>query len=294
MKLKRSPLKNTSPFGPNSDRTQIFTPREIVSGFIEIPPKANPLESAWHASAIALDTERVRVVQCVADGGIYFIAADAGDFVNHPDAITQLAAALPCNPGHKGDGAYFVDVSRGIIAVVIKSEKMLRCYVGEHTETTCFAEGFLHYWPSDEEAQSWVGYRQYESYHARKLTQKIVLVGMLAATVLVATSLGLTAAANMLTRRHANSLNAIRDAQQSTLSLLNTKSPDAYREYRELSTKLLNIGGTLIKFESKDGKSNWDAEVPAVVADISNLGADTKIKITDGRVTVSKFSGEIK
>jgi len=294
MKLKKSAIKHASPFGPNSDRTQIFTPREIVSGFIEIPPKASPLEAAWHASAIALDTERVRVVQHEAEGGIYFIAADASDFVNHPDATTQLAAALPGHPGHKGDGAYFVDVSRGIIAVVIKSEKMLRCYVGEHTETTLFAEGYDHYWPTEDDARSWVGYRQYESYHARKLTQKLVVFGMLAATMLVVTSLGLTAATNMLAQRHTNSLNAIRDAQQITLAQLNTKSPDAYREYRELSTKLLNIGGTLIKFESKDGKSNWDAEVPAVVADISNLGPDTKIKISDGRVTVSKYTGEIK
>lgn len=280
-------LQSTSlPFGDSDDDAQVYTPREFVSGFISPPRGANPLEAAWHAAAVALETERIRVVQHEADGGIYFMAADAGDFVNHPNAMTPLASAMPGAAGHKGDGAYFVDLGSGVVAVVVKKELSLRCYVGERSEAMRFADGCTCYWPN--EAESWVGFRQLESRHARHLAKMAVLVGMVLTGIFIVLSVVASGASEMLLHRKEVALDNIRAEQQKTASQFNVEHADAYADYRKLATPIVALGGKLVHFESTGEKNTWNAEFPSWTSDLSALGTGFKSRIENAHVIVNK------
>lgn len=291
MKSSVLPLKHllqstTLPFGDNDDDVQVYTPREFVSGFISPPRGANPLEAAWHAAAVALETERIRVVQHEADGGIYFLAADAGDFVNHPNAMTPLSSAMPGAAGHKGDGAYFADLGSGVVAVVVKKELSLRCYVGERSEAIRFADGCTSYWPN--ESESWVGFRQLESRHARHLAKMAVLLGMGLTGIFIVLSVIASGASEMLSHRKEAALDGIRAEQKRTASQFNVEHADAYADYRKLATHIVTLGGKLAHFESTGERNSWEAEFPSWVSDLSTLGTGFKTKIENARVIVNK------
>lgn len=284
--LKRL-LRGTSlPFGSRDDNAQPYTPREFVSGFIEPPRGVKPLEAAWHAAAVALETERVRLVQREADGGLYFLAANSGDFVSHPNAVTPLAAAIPGSPWHQGDGAYFSDLGSGLVAVVVKAPKSLKCYVGGRDEALLFAQGHAAHWP--QEGAPWVGFRQYESRQARRLAHWAIVSGMALAAAFIAVTVLAAATAATLTHRKDAAIERVRAEQQRTAGQLGARPQDAYAEYRKLSGAVVTLGGRLIRFESAQGVSSWEAEFPSWVSDLSSLGAGFKARTENGRVLVSK------
>lgn len=274
------------PFGDNDEGAQVFTPREFVSGFIAPPRGTKPLEAAWHAAAVALDSERIRMVHHEADGGIYFLAADAGDFVSHPNAMTPLASAMPGSPGHKGDGAYFVELGSGIVGVAVKDPEGLRCYVGERGDALRFAGEQALYWPND--CELWTGYRQYESRHARRLANASILVGMVLTAFFLALSVLASAASETLSHRKEASLNSIRAEQREAVSQFSAEHPDAYVEYRNLAVPVVAMGGKLTRFESGGGNTTWEAEFPSWVDDLSALGGGVKARMGNSRVIVSK------
>lgn len=283
----KSLIQSTSlPFGDVDEDAQIYTPKEFVSGFVAPPRGVQRLEAAWHAAAVALETERVRVVQHEADDGIYFLAAAAGDFVSHPNARTPLAAALPGAPGHKGDGAYFVDLGSGIVGVVVKGPQSLKCYVGERGEATQFADGLAHYWP--RECETWVGFRQYESRHARRLAQTAIIVGMALTAILLGLSVMASAASEMFSHRKDTAIEVIRTEQQRTSAQLGAQPVDAYQEYRKLAGPVVKMGGKLNRFESAGGATAFEAEFPSWVSDLSALGGGVKTRVEDARVLASK------
>lgn len=264
---------------------QIFTPRTFVTGFIMQPPGVNPMEAAWHAAAVGLDTEHVRLITREADGGIYFLAAGANEFSSRPNAMTPLASALPGDPGHQGDGAYFASLGSGIVAVVIKEPTSLRCYVGEQSESLRFAGGLPQYWPT--ECADWVGFRQYESKYAQHIAKFTIFTGMGLAAVFIALSLLASASTAMLKHRKEIALDFIRSEQQNAANQLNAGFVDDYRSYRAKAADVIALGGVLTRFESVEGKTNWEAEFPAWVSDVSSLGGETS-RAEKNKVIVSK------
>lgn len=285
-KLRRLIRATSLPFGGDNEGAQVFTPAGIVSGFIAPPRGASPLEAAWHAAAVALDSERIRLVHREADGGIYFLAADSGDFVGHPNAMTPLASALPGAAGHKGDGAYLIDIGSGLVGVAVKEPRSLRCYVGERNDALRFAGESAAYWP--EEGGLWTGFRQYESWHARRLANRAILIGMTLAAVFLAISIFASAAAESLAHQRGAAIDRIRAEQQATALRFGSERPDAYAEYRKLAVPVVTMGGQLTRFESAGGKTTWEAEFPSWVEDLSSLGSGLKTKMGKSRVIVSK------
>jgi hypothetical protein len=289
MKLRTSSDSNKTGTGGasfNDEDVQIFTPKEFVAGFIAHPKGTNAIEAAWHAAAVALETERIRFVQHEADGGIYFLAADAADFVTHPNAMTPLAAAIPGAAGHQGDGAYLVELGNGLFAVVVKGPLSLSCYIGEKPEAMKFAEGLELHFPIH--CELWTGYRQYESRSARKFAKGVVFFGMALTVIFLGMSIAASAGAEFFSHRKDAAINSIRNAQQSTVAQFSTQFPDSYADYRKLTISIVALGGRLIRFEANDGVSTWEAEFPSWVSDLSSLGAGIKTRIENSHVIVSK------
>lgn len=280
-------LNSNLPFDINQE-AQIFTPREFVSGFIEIPKHAKPLEAAWHAAAVALETERIRIIHCITDNGIYFIAADAADFANHPNAMTPLAAALPCISGHKGDGAYFIEMWSGIVAVIIKGQGSLQSYVGEREEVIRFAEGQTKYWPSVTECELWVGYTQFESRHARRISSLSILLGMVLTGIFILITVAASVASGFVTHRKEVALDSIRAEQLATAAQLGGLPSDAYFEYRKLAQPIVSLGGKLTHFDSSNNTTHFKAEFPLWITELGALGDGIQTRPEGDHIMVSK------
>lgn len=269
---------------------QIYTPRELVSGYIKSAPGLNPLEAVWHTASATLESERIRLVHRLADNGIYFIAADAADFAGHPDSKSPLSAALPGAEGHQGDGAYFADIGAGTIAVVIKDANSLRCYVGDRAEVAQFANGYTAFWPDSLECDSWVGFRHLESRHAQRLATVFVAV----CAVLTALFLMIAIAASwryaVVSTRTDTAVNEIRAKEQKVAGELNAVQPDAFADYRSLLAPVLEKGGRLIHFESTVEKIKFETQFPSWVSstDLGALGPNLSSKVEGDHIVVSK------
>lgn len=269
------------------DTVTEFTPRGFVSGFITPPSGVKPLEAIFHSAAVALETERIRVVYHETQDGVYFLAADANDFINNPNAKTALAAALPSAVGHQGDGAYFIELGSGIVAVVLKNELSLQSYIGERSDAIRFAGANTIYWPT--ESESWTGLAQFESRQARRIAKISIIMGMTITALCLGGNMAATAATAFFSNQKEATIQHIRTQQQNAVSQLNApNTTDAYAEYRKLSSMVVSMDGKLIRFESNNGVTTWDAEFPAWVSDLSKFGPNIKMKSANGQVAASK------
>ena len=265
---------------------QIFTPKELVSGFIDAPRNASSIEAAWHAAAVALDTERVRLVHHEADGGVYFLAADASDFADFPNAITPLAAALPGAEGHKGDGAYFIDLAAGIVGVVLKGPKLLKCFVGDRNQAIQFAGELTQFWPT--ECEAWVGYRQLESRNTNRLAKIAIFAGIGITSIFIGATIFISWKSASLLSKHDDSLMSIHAEQQKIVDELSAHQPEAFTEYRKVANAISKKGGVLIHIESTGNKSSFDAQFPLWASDLNTLGQGLTTKIEDNHIIVSR------
>lgn len=282
-------LHSDLPFDKNNEDVQIYTPREFVSGFIPLPRFAKPLEAAWHAAAVALETERIRIIHCVADNGIYFIAADAAMFASHPNAMTPLSAVLPTANGYKGDGAYLIEMGSGLVAVIIKEQAKLQSYIGERVNAIRFAGDRQQYWPT--ECELWVGYTQFESRHARRLSSMSILLGMILTGILIIVAVAVSVASGFVAHRKDVALDSIRAEQLATATQLGSQLnqlKDAYTEYRKLSEPVVSIGGKLINFESTGDTTHFKVEFPKWVTDLEPLGAGIKTHSEGDHIVATK------
>lgn len=271
----------------NSVKLEMFTPKDFVSGFIAIPEGVNPLEAAWHAAANALETERVRFVHQIADGGIYFIASDAMDFASHPDSATSLAAALPGATGHEGDGAYLLEIGGGSVAVVIKGKCSLKSYAGERNNVMRFIDGCENrFWPMN--GMRWVGYSEYENQHARRIA-KITITSCAGISVLFfALAISFLIATEVITHNKTNAINKIRAEQEKIAAGFNDQSTsDAYTEYMKTAKAVLDTDGRMISFDSNGKVTKFELNLPNG-ANTELLGMEVSIKPAGKRILVSK------
>jgi len=271
-------------YTPVADRL-VFTPQDMVSNFIPLPTaqlRVKAIEPAWHEASDALDTERVRLVAQEADGGIYFLAADARTFIRHPHAVTPLAAALPGLPGHQGDGAYCQELgSTGLIAVVVKEATSLKSYVGSRADALKFAEGYDQFWPTVEHAQAWVGYRELENEAALRFARVAVASGMLLTAVFLLLIFLMSWKTSQLSNKREAHIADVREQQQQNVASLNAnqKSGDAFTAYREQAAAIIRDGGELTQFKSDGNKISFEATFPAWASNIANLGPGLQIRI---------------
>lgn len=268
--------------------TQSYTPKNFVSGYIKLPRNAKPLEAAWHAAAIALETESLRLIHCEADGGIYFIAAAAADFASYPNTTTPLACALPNNAGHVGDGAYLVEIRGGIVAAVIKGECSLHSYVGMRDEVMRFIGNTKLNWPIH--SSPWIGYSEFEGRHARKLASYSVFAGMALTGIFIAAAMLLTVASEYMAHRKDAVLAKIAEKQNIAATQLNSNSASQspYTTYRDIASAVMQLDGKLINFSANQREVHFEAEVPLWVTDLSALGEDIKTRLDKNHIVVTR------
>ena len=260
---------------PPPETTEEYTPRTFITGYIHVPPTEKRYRDAiWHAAAVALDTDAVRLICERTGDGVYYLAAPAADFANHPLAVSVLAAALPNTPGHQGDGAYCCELGSGIVAAIKKGNESLESYIGEHRDIERFVGPLTVFWP--QQASAWAGHREMQSRSTQKTLNFFSLVGAILVIFLFAAGvLARSAAANLGNGAELARQNILQ-AQVKVATELQEIAPNPFLEYHRISADVLARDGILQYFDATAGKLDYAAELPAWVSDFGALTGATR------------------
>lgn len=265
--------------------TKSFTPREFISGFIAIPSGANAIEAVWHSASIALETERIRIVHCLADNGIYFLAADASTFVNNPNSKTLLSSALPDSRGYKGEGAYLTELGGGVVAVVVKGDRLLTSYIGERKDAMKFAESKPQFWPVT--GTRWEGYHEFENRQSLRVAKTAITMSAFTATLLFLSSFFMLLVATRIENSGTETVDRIKQEQSNIAVALNKPSPELLPNYYTLTKNITSQGGRLQEYRAEGTSILFRARFPSYATDFKALG-DVKIKEEDNMIIVTK------
>lgn len=255
----------------------LITPENTISSYIELPDGIDPIEALWHTSSIALNTEKISFIYTLADDGVYFIAAPASSFLGKTSYTTPLAAALPSNEFHQGNGAYISSIGSNLFAVVIKGNKSLTSFIGDKANVIKFAGEQQQFWVDKNNTQ-WYSLNQYQQKSIIKLINRLSIGAFSLMMFFFIAGAGFKFKtgrdlaeikikqdkANMVQQQNVLTLNA---------SYKNNSINLALKKYLELSEYVVKNNGKIINYEYKDNVLKYTVELPASITDYSFFGS---------------------
>ena len=269
-----------------------YTPKNTIAAFIELPAGVNPSEAIWHTSSVALDTEQICFIYSLADDGVYFVAAPAISFLKHPVSTTPLAAALPGNPGHQGDGAYITPIGSNLFAVTIKGADSLSCYIGDKASVVQFAENNPQFWV-EENTAPWLSMTQYKQKETLKLLNTLSLISF----CLIFMFLGASAFFNQQSERYVAQTKTkkqkILAVEQKNLLALNMEEQNksenqVLRKYLELSSYVISQNGRIVHYEVRAKRIKYQVELPQTATNLTFFGKNVVPVVKQDVIIIDK------
>lgn len=239
-----------------------YTPRSFISGYLPAV-RGNAREAVSHAAASLLGVDQVAIVYTSANGSFWYLAAPAADLASHPGATTALAAALPGNPQHEGEGAYTLDLNGGLQAVVVRQNDRLHCYVGTSAMVNRFIalENAKAVHPCTDAGQAWEFSAALSSLRNFRLSLGLTISGIIVASIASAAWLWASFAERDLDEARARFEQQNKTLFQAALGRDRTSYPKALEHLQRAIEQAIKEKGVLQQFEDKDGHASWTLKV---------------------------------
>lgn len=271
---------------------QVYTPENTISSYLELPDGTEPLEAIWHTSSIALDTDKICFIYEKFEDGVYFIAAPAEDFLGKDNSASPLAAALPGNEAHLGDGAYICPIGSNLFAVAVKGKNTLSSFVGDKNSVLQFAGDVPNYWV-DKGTTRWTSLNQYLQKSTVKLMNILSVSAFSLMMILFITSFGFKYKTETYIAALKEKQNKVLLIQQQTLlatSMRNTNNSlnSFLKKYSDLSAYVINQNGRITSYEYHDNNIKYTVELPETTTNLSFFGPDITPVIKDNVMTIEK------
>lgn len=254
----------------------VFTPRSILSGRVKAG-HGRELDTAIAAASVVLGTPQLACISARAGDNIWYICAPAADLASHTQSSSPLAAALPGAPGHQGDGAYILDLSENLQAVLVKQKNSLSSFVGTPVMVQRFItlEGLKESFPCPGDGLPWRFAHDAVVRRDGRL-QNTVTLSALAVTV-VACGTWLWAAYQ---RTPQETLRAQLQKEHNAALAIAVRAmtpaayPPALEHLNKAVSQTIKSGGALVQFEHKNGRSNWSLDINnSIVTETAGAGA---------------------
>jgi Tfp pilus assembly protein PilE len=252
---------------------QLFTPENTIASFIELPAGTNPLEAIWHTSSVALDTEQICFIYSLSDDGVYFIAAPALTFLHKKNTTSPLAAALPGNEQHQGDGAYICPIGSSLYAVAIKGVESLSCYIGDKATVLQFAANQPQFW-IETNNQPWYSLTQYKQQETVTLMTQLSIVSLVGILACAALSSFFAYQNESYLASQRTQLNNITQLEQKNLLILNANRENntgnqVLHKYLEVSSYVLSQQGSIVSFDYKGNHLKYVVQLPQTTTNLN-------------------------
>ncbi|MEY4593365.1 MAG: hypothetical protein RIR18_2260 [Pseudomonadota bacterium] len=240
-----------------------YTPRSVIAGYVKTSA-GRERETVVDAAATLLGTPEISIIYTQHAGKVWYLAAPAADFASHLNSASALTMALPGASDHEGDGAYVIDLSDGLQAVVVRKDEVLHSFVGKPTLINRFIElegakkihpcktgGLVWQFPADVAARKETRLRQL-------LTISGTLVAVSAAGIWLWAADG---AAQQQALRTALTQENLTNWQATMQSISPAGYPKAMANLQTAVEQAIREKGVLLQFEHENGRASWTLNV---------------------------------
>jgi len=269
-----------------------YLPQELVGGSIPNVPGMED-EAVWNAASQACGTEKVNFCYSVADGRIWYLACPAQSLSSNPDTWCPLAAALPGNSEFWDRETVYLFEHEGIASALRwdPDTGRMQVFLGASRTILPRVQSMdANFVTIDAQVATIVPWKN-KALKTEKLSRATlnvltysgIIVSLAAIVVLLFSFLSI----NFIQR----DLNEVKfKTDQAAMALMknatNVMQSDAIKHMvriQQLLDGVSRVNGTLVRYEVKKGKIQWEALIPPAFA--QEFGKPENIE-EDGRARV--------
>ncbi len=249
-----------------------YLPMELVGGSIPHIVGTED-EAVWNAASQALGTERVHYCYSVDSGRLWYLACPSSALASSPDSWCPLAAALPGNSEFWDRETVYLYEQEGLASALRWDPETGRMQIFLGAARTMLPRvqsmeaNFVTINPAVAVTIPWKSRSLMSEKLSRAAARTLFLSGLGLSLIFVLVLGGQLVAQGFVQR----DLNKVRQdteraAQDLMVKAYNALQSDTIRHMvrlQELLDNLRKIDGTLVRYEVKGEKVEWEALVPA-------------------------------
>jgi len=254
-------------------------PSEIVAGTI---PHISGVEeeSVWNAAVQACGTERVHFTYTVEDGKCWYLACPSSTLASYPDTWCPLAAALPGNSEYWDRETVYIYEQDGQASALRWDQESGRMQIFLGASRTILPKvqsmdaNFVTINADSADIVLWQNLELKTDQLTRTSGKIMILSGALVGILACLYIMIMFAYANMIQPQLDQTKT---DTEYAAMQLLNNASKSLENDaighiirVQELLDTLIQIQGTLVKYEVKGEQVSWEALVPNAFASNDN------------------------
>lgn len=249
-----------------------YLPGELIGGGIPYVPGMEE-EAVWNAASQACATEKVHYVYTIDGDRVWYLACPSTSLASAPDSWCPLAAALPGNSEFWDKDSVYIYEKDGLASALRWDKETGRLQIFFGASRTILPRiqsmeaNFITINPNIADIIPWRNQQLRSEQLSRGTARMLVLSGILVSIGLLGFMFLQYVAINFIDRQ----LGTIKEqTEQATTDLLNQATDlsrnDVLRHTTRLQQLLDDLGqidGTLVRFEVKGSKLEWEALVTA-------------------------------
>lgn len=255
-----------------NENLEPFLPGELIGGGIPYIPGMED-ESVWNAAAQACSTEKVHYVYSVEGNRIWYLACPSTALASAPDSWCPLASALPGNSEYWDKQSVYIYEKDGLASALRWDADTGRLQIFFGAARTILPRiqsmeaNFITINPSIATIIPWRSRQLRNEQLARATARMLVVSGILISVVLLAFLFMQFITLNFIDRKLETVKEQSELASMDLLTKANDLSQNAVLNHtvrlQQLLDDLSQIDGTLVRYEVKDGRLEWEALVTA-------------------------------
>ncbi len=249
-----------------------FLPGELIGGGIPYVPGMED-EAVWNAASQACATEKVHYVYSIDGDRVWYLACPSTSLASAPDSWCPLAAALPGNSEFWDKQSVYIYEKDGLASALRWDAETGRLQIFFGASRTILPRiqsmeaNFITINPQIADIIPWRNRQLRGEQLARAAARMLVVTGILASFTLLGFLFLQYIAVNFVDRK----LETVKEQSELASMQLLTKAAELSQNdvlkhtvrLQQLLDDLGQIDGTLVRYEVKAGKLEWEALVTA-------------------------------
>lgn len=274
-------------------------PQELVGGNVPHIPGTED-EAVWNAASQACGTEKIHYCYSVDAGRLWYLACPSNVLASNPDSWCPLAAALPGNSEYWDRETVYLYEQEGVASALRwdPETKRMQVFLGASRTILPRVQSMdANFVTINAEVADIVPWRNrmLKTEQLARATAKMLVVTGLIVAISSAVLLAFSWISLSLLQRNLDDVKAqtekastqlIRDAN----SAMKSDTIKHMVRIQEILDSLSRVDGTLVRYEVKKGRVEWEALVPQAFAlqatQALSAQPDGSSKEKDGRLRI--------